>query len=496
VRFWWISLFASFVGVTTVAAQQRPVLVPDSSRQSPAARVGETRVFSIRSRILDQTRRVNVVLPPSYAESPAGRRYPVTVVLDGEATVAATATVSAELSRNGMIPEAIIVAIENVGGDEARVHDLTPPGLSVSGSSLNEGGDRFLDFIEREVLPAVDAQFRGAEPRTLIGHSSGAILATYAAATRSTYRAVIAVDAPVSLGENWLARKLTERAAAPLIALRYVSYEARFGWSDASWQALVAAAPKSWMLRRESLRLEGHETLYMLAAYLGLREVFSDYSRLTVQEKTAPEILPYYEKLGVTWGAQLVPPRRVLRDVVDDLISEGRGRGADSAYTLLVNEYGTPSDGAELQSEIADAKRRPEPTETVASLLATPFPTPEQASRFVGDWVGSHWMSREEPRANRDTLRVRVVDGRVTAVLISPAAPPQLRVRRADYLRVTSAGLTYGFLNGMRPRGVVLWEGTLKGDTLSGTQRWGGVASPLPADARLEPGFLYTRARK
>ncbi len=495
-RPWWISLFASFVAASTVAAQERPVLVPDSSRQSPAVRAGEARAFSIRSRILDQTRRVDLVLPPSYAESPASRRYPVTVVLDGEATVAATATASAELSRNGMIPEAIIVAIENLGDDEARVHDLTPPGLSVSGSSLNEGGDNFLDFIEREVLSAVDAQFRGGEPRTLIGHSSGAILATYAAATRSTYRAVVSIDAPIALGENWLARKLTARAATPLIPLRYVSYEARFGWSDSSWQALVAAAPKSWVLRREALRLEGHETLYMLAAYLGLREVFSDYSRLTVQEKTAAEMLPYYEKLGVTWGAPLMPPRRVLRDVVDDLISEGRGRGADSAYALLVKGYGRPSDGAELETEIAEAKRRPEPTETVASLLVTPFPTPAEASRFIGDWVGSHWMSRDEPRANRDTLRVRVVDGRVTAELINPAAPPQLRIRKADYLRVTPAGLTYGFLNGMRPRGVVLWEGTLKGDTLSGTQRWGGVASPLPADARIEPGFLYTRARK
>lgn len=492
----WISLYASILAATTVAAQQRPALVPDSSRQSPSDRAEHTQAFTIHSRILDQARRVDVVLPASYAESSASRRYPVTVILDGEATVTATAAVSGELARNGMIPEAIIVAIENVGGDEARVHDLTPPGLSVSGSGLEEGGNRFLDFIEREVLPAVDAQFRGAQPRTLIGHSSGAILATYAAATRSTYRAVISVDAPVSLGDDWLARKLTARAAAPLTPLRYVSYEARFGWSDAAWQALVAAAPKAWMLRREPLRLEGHETLYMLAAYLGLREVFRDYSRLAVQGKTAAEILPYYETLGTSWGAQLVPPRRVLRDAVDDLIAEGRGRGADSAYTWLVKGYGRPSDGAELESEIAEAKRRPEPAETVASLLATPFPTPAQASRFIGDWVGSHWMTRDEPRANRDTLRVREVDGRVTAELINPAAPPQLRVRKVDYLRVTSAGLTYGFLNGMRPRGVVLWEGTLQGDTLSGTQRWGGVASPLPADARLDPGFLYTRVRK
>jgi len=342
----------------------------------------------------------------------------------------------------------------------------------------------------------VDRQFRGAAPRTFIGHSSGAILATYAAATRSTYRAVIAIDAPISLGENWLAHKLTSRAAAPLAPLRYVSYESRFGWPDAAWQALVATAPTSWMLRRESLRLEGHETLYMLGAYLGLRELFSDYSRLVAQEKPAAEVLPYYATLGSTWGAQLPPPQRLLRDVLDDLLAEGRGRGAEAAYNMLVRTYGAPSDDAQLLAELANAKRRPEPTETVASLLATPFPTAEEASRFIGDWVGSHWMSPDQPRTDRETLRIRVEEGRVIAELINPAAPPELRVRRVDYLRVTAAGLTYGFLNGMRPRGVVLWEGTLDGDTLSGKQRWGGVANPLPPDARGEPGFSFTRVRR
>ncbi len=491
-----ISLLALCVAATTVAPQQRPVLVADSAHQESGFRAADARAFNIRSRILDQTRRVVLVFPASFIRSPTSRRYPVTVVLDGEATAAATAAVSDELARNGMIPEAIIVAIENVDGTRGRVHDLTPPGLSVSGSSLNEGGDLLLDFIERELLPAVDAQFRGGAPRTIIGHSSGAILATYAAATRSTYRAVIAIDAPISLGENWLARKLTTRATAPLIPLRYVSYEARFGWSDAAWQALVAAAPTSWRLRREALRLEGHETLYMLGAYLGLREVFSDYSRLVAQEKPAADVLPYYASLGDSWGAQLVPPRRVLSDVLDDLLAEGRGRGADSAYRMLVQTYGTPPDDAELLAELTDAKRRPEPTETVASLLATPFPTPEAASRFIGDWVGSHWMSPDEPRTNRETFRVRVEDGRVVAELLNPAAPPELRVRRVDYLRVTPAGLTYGFLNGMRPRGVVLWEGTLHGDTLSGEQRWGGVASPWPTDGSVNPGFSFTRVRK
>ncbi len=482
--------------LSAVAAPQPPTLVADPARRVIGTRGGDAQPFNIRSAILDQTRRVNVVLPRSYVNAPTSRRYPVAIVLDGEANVAPTAAVADELARNGMIPETIIVGIENTDGARGRVHDLTPPGLSVSGSGLNEGGDRFLDFIERELLPAVERQLRGAQPRTFIGHSSGAILATYAAATRPTYRAVIAIDAPTTLGDHWLARKLTVRAASPMGALRYVSLESRFGWTDSTWQALTTAAPASWMLRREVLRLEGHETLNMLGAYLGLREVFSDYSRLVAQRKTAAEVLPHYAALSTAMGGQLLPPQQLLRDVIDDLIAEGRGASASVAYQMFVQTYGAPSDDAQLRVELAEAERRPEPTETVASLLATPFPTPDEAIRFIGDWVGGHWMTPDEPRDRRDTLRIRVEGGKVVGELLNPAAPPELRVRRLDYLRVTSAGLTYGFLNGIRPRGVVLWEGTLTGDTLAGTQRWGGVASPYPPGSPVKPGFSFTRVRK
>ena len=134
------------------------------------------------------------------------------------------------------------------------MRDLTPPGVSVSGSSVHEGGDRFLDFIEQELLPEVDRQFRGAPPSVLVGHSSGGILATYAAATRSTYRGVVALDTPTHLGDNCVVKKLDGRAtSARGAAPRYVSYEARYGWADATWKTLVAAAPSSWMLHREKV---------------------------------------------------------------------------------------------------------------------------------------------------------------------------------------------------------------------------------------------------
>jgi Putative esterase len=170
---------------------------------------------------------VNVVLPASYSQSASSRRYPVIILLEGEADLPRIVPVSDKLSRNGLMPESITVAIENIDPFRGRVHDLTPPGLSVSG--LNEGSDHFPDFIEKEFLPAVDRQFRGSALCTIIGHSSGGILVTYAATTRTTFRACISIDAPIHLGENWLAKKLTAAANANAAPIRYVSLDARLG---------------------------------------------------------------------------------------------------------------------------------------------------------------------------------------------------------------------------------------------------------------------------
>ena len=464
-----------------------------------ASRGGSAQSFQIASAILKETRRILIVLPASYQQSAADRRYPVTVVADGEYLIPTLAAVNDELTRNGQIPESVLVGIENVGGgdflasNQKRVYDLTPPGLSAAGSDLNQGGDHFLDFIEKELLPAVDRQFRTAAPRTFIGVSSGAVLATYAAATRSNYSAVVALDAPIHLDENWLARKLIARAGQSGRPVRYASLEAKFGWPDASWKQLVATAPQSWKLYREKTQLEGHETLQMIGAYIGLRQVFSDYSRFSAPEAPTTSILPYYATVSASLGAPVIPPKRLLQNVVDDLLMEGRGAAAREAYTMLASGYGAPPESAKLLARIAEVERQPSPTETVEGLMATPFPKPEEVRTFLGDWVGDVWMGADGPRPDRITLRIRVENEKVIAEIIRRNEAGQESVDQVEYLKITPAGLTYGFMNGMRPRGMNLFEGTLTGDALAGKKRFGGIkfeekGPPIQ--------FSFKRARK
>jgi hypothetical protein len=174
---------------------------------------------------------------------------------------------------------------------------------------------------------------------------------------------------------------------------------------------------------------------------------------------------------------------------------EGRGADARAAFGVLARGYGAPSDATSILAEITDVEKRPPPEETVEGLLATPFPTPEEAKPFVGEWVGDSWMNADEPRTSAVRLRLSVVGGKLrgeTRIQVSG----ETLVMSWTHLRITSAGMTWGYMNGMRPRGMLLFEAKLTGHELTGTQRFGGIDFHRPDGSRPPTiSFAFRRVR-
>jgi predicted alpha/beta superfamily hydrolase len=452
---------------------------PEPAAASSPATTSDT--LTIDSSILGRARRAFISLPPSHGRT--ARSYPVLIVLDGEANFVPATTIATTLARLGHFPEVIVVAIPNVSADPRdRVYDMTPPGLSVSGSSLHEGGDRFLDFIEKELLPVVASKYRGGGPRILVGHSSGGVIVTYAAATRTaSFPVVVSIDAPIHLGEHWLAKRLTERARkdnAP--TLRYVSLETRFGWNDATWAALKAAAPASWLVRRAALEGESHESMGFLSMYQGLKFAFHDYSIVgapMVPRASAGAAFDHYHRLGVQLGAQLPPPASVLRRLIEDLLTEGRAQPARQALKWLYDGYGPQPDRQQLDAMFARVEAQLPLQETVDMLKATPWPTAREIAPYVGEWRGHNWMHEAEKNARG--LRIRIANNEVIAEALDWRDGNE-HATRLEYLKVVPGGLHFGNMNGMRPMGMLVSEGTRKGDVLEGTMGFRGILLPLP----------------
>lgn len=140
--------------------------------------IGET--LTLNSKVLDETRQLNVYLPQGYNKQNA-KKYPVIYLLDGsidEDFIHIAGLVQfGSFSWINMVPESIVVGIANVD----RKRDFTFPTTNkrdkkdfpTTGSSA-----KFMQFIAKELQPFVAQNYNTTTNKTLIGQSLGGLLAT------------------------------------------------------------------------------------------------------------------------------------------------------------------------------------------------------------------------------------------------------------------------------------------------------------------------------
>jgi len=125
---------------------------------------------SLFSNTLEEQRFFWVQLPENF--NPERKlKYPVIYVLDGEMHLQAVSTVH-NYYWGGFMPEMIIVGISNW---DNRTRDLTTSEVqSRRGAAFDQetgGAEDFTLFIEKELIPHIEANYPASTYRTLIGHS-------------------------------------------------------------------------------------------------------------------------------------------------------------------------------------------------------------------------------------------------------------------------------------------------------------------------------------
>lgn len=134
-------------------------------------------VDRLHSEKLGEDRRLNIFLPPGYEGS--SERFPVIYLLDGSAheDYFHAASLIDFLATYGVMPRTIVVGISNVD----RKRDFTPPTQDEKdreGAPTSGGADRFVGFLEAELIPYVNSRYRTAGGSMIIGQSLGGLLAT------------------------------------------------------------------------------------------------------------------------------------------------------------------------------------------------------------------------------------------------------------------------------------------------------------------------------
>lgn len=132
-----------------------------------------------------------VALPTGYAES--SETHPTVYVLDADYSFAIARNILQHLADRDDIRPTIVVGIA-YGGPAAyrrhRTRDYTPTHVPTGGygeqiHAGSGGAPQFVRFIERELIPFIDQEYRTDAERVLVGHSYGGLFAAWVALTRT-----------------------------------------------------------------------------------------------------------------------------------------------------------------------------------------------------------------------------------------------------------------------------------------------------------------------
>lgn len=263
-----VLLFPVF-SLTAMAAQQ--------AAAAPLV-IGET--FTVESKALGETRRINVYLPPGYSESPDAR-LPVLYMPDGGMAedflhVAGLVQVSVG---NGTMRPFLLVGIENT----QRRRDLTGPTEVAEDKKIAPvvgGSAAFRRFLREELIPQVKQRYRTTEERAIVGESlAGLFVAETFFLEPDLFDIYLAFDPSLW----WNGEALGKSACGKLSARRGPDEMMYFASSDEKdiaaasgrlAEALGKCAPPNVRWHYEKMPEEKHSTIFHPAALKAFRAVF------------------------------------------------------------------------------------------------------------------------------------------------------------------------------------------------------------------------------
>ncbi|WP_234415971.1 alpha/beta hydrolase-fold protein [Muricauda amoyensis] len=280
---------------------------------------------TLRSTILEEDRDYWISLPESYHDKgPSYKRYPVLIVLDGNVHFKPIAGMvnymSADTYRNQKIPEMIVVAIQNVD----RRRDYTPDKIITTRANTSGGGDRFLQFLEDELLPDLDQKYRTVPYRILFGHSLGGLLAAHAYMKEKTlFNAFIAVDP--SFG-TWDSETMDHKLDAMTDAsFKRFLYMATANWGKRNirnrdrhvrfYEALNSKYSGTLPAQLEYFEHENHSSVPIIAFHNGISAIFEGYG-VSYRDIVAKEqLIRHFQELSERLSWDFPPPEHLVNQL-------------------------------------------------------------------------------------------------------------------------------------------------------------------------------------
>jgi predicted alpha/beta superfamily hydrolase len=335
--------------------------------------------LTIHSNILNEDRTIWVRTPKNYDQNK--NPLPVVYLMDGPDHINEIGGTIDFLVRNNRMPELIVVGIANTD----RTRDLTPTHSDDKGrdgkvtNPTSGGGDRFLDFIQTELMPEIEKRYRTAPYRIFAGHSLGGLMVIHTLTSRTDmFQAYIAVSPSL-----WWDNQHTLHQAQDFFATHTELNKTLFfsmGSEDNSQVPMLASfeelekslterAPKDFHWASAHYTDEDHGSTVLRAHYAGLRTVFSDW-----QAKREPNgtyvggldgLEKHYRELSQRYGYPIPVPENEINLLGYQLMGDKKLDQAIAVFQRNVelypnsaNVYDSLGEGYENQGKFGLATER------------------------------------------------------------------------------------------------------------------------------------------
>ena len=284
-------------------------MAPAIAQQGPPQYLAESgypltsaRIFNFKSEKAGRIYKIMVSLPGGYDSADDDTRYPVLYTVDGQWHFPIAASVAGGLYYDRGARKSIVVGI-TWNGDEAeanrlRAHDFTPTAMeSFPGSGK---ADKYLDFLQFELIPYMAKHFRTSNDRTLSGSSFGGLVALYCLFTRPAVFTDYLASTPATWWDDVVLKKYRTSFAEKGLDSPVRLYAARGGIEhgklgiDTFMEELKAENVKNLEVKFDVIKGAGHGGLNPEAFTRGMQFIFKK-ERIRINEAKRSAYIGFYK---------------------------------------------------------------------------------------------------------------------------------------------------------------------------------------------------------
>lgn len=334
------------------------------------------KVDSVYSTILNEKRKIWVYTPNmNDGIQNSKQRYPVLYLLDGEGHFQSVVGMIQQLSQvngNTIVPEMIVVGIPNTD----RTRDLTPthiksdlPMMDSNSTKNTGGGENFVAFMQKELMPHIDSLYPTQPFRMLIGHSFGGLTVMNILTNHTKlFNAYIAID-PSMWYDKERFLKATE---TKLAAQKYNGTSLYVGIANTMAEGMTMEKLKKDTTSdtrhiRSILAMDkfikantqnglkyaskyygddDHGSVPLISEYDGLRFIFSWYRfKFNPSDFTSPgtevvqRMKTHYQNVSKEFGYKVFPPEMQINGLGYFMLSQKNYDKAAALFEMNVENY-------------------------------------------------------------------------------------------------------------------------------------------------------------